>query len=84
MGAKQEAAGGEEEVTVMFLSFSEGEAGQFLLLGPKAFVESVGKDVAAMLQGKGGGRGNTFQGRAGSFKRRKEVVELLKTKLSSC
>ena len=79
----QDAAGAAASELVLFLSFSEGEGGQFILQGPQALVAETGKQVAELLQGKGGGRGNTFQGRAGSFKRRNEVVELLRAQLAS-
>jgi misacylated tRNA(Ala) deacylase len=79
----QDAAGAAASELVLFLSFSEGEGGQFILQGPQALVAETGKQVAELLQGKGGGRGNTFQGRAGSFKRRNEVVELLRAQIRS-
>jgi misacylated tRNA(Ala) deacylase len=67
----------------MFLSCGENSTGgQFLLVGPKEWVEAVGKDVAAMLDGKGGGRGTSFQGKAASFRRRREVIEFLLSKLN--
>jgi misacylated tRNA(Ala) deacylase len=80
--AAQDAAGAAASELVLFLSFSDGEGGQFILQGPQALVNETGKQVSELLQGKGGGRGNTFQGRAGSFKRRSEVVDLLRSRLA--
>jgi alanyl-tRNA synthetase len=39
-------------------------AGVFLLRGPVAVVQAAGPSVAALLEGRGGGRGGTYQGRA--------------------
>lgn len=75
----QEAAGDTQPV--MFLSCSEGDGGQFLLSGPKPLLDATSLRVTELLQAKGGGRGTTFQGRAASFKRRKEVIDLLRAHL---
>ena len=39
------------------------DEGSFLLLGNKVVVDQVGKDVAAMFGGRGGGRNGKFQGK---------------------
>jgi Ser-tRNA(Ala) deacylase AlaX len=40
-------------------------------------LEAVGPRVAELLDGRGGGRGEIYQGKAGSLARRQEAVELL-------
>jgi len=49
---------GKKESLVMFMTCggAGNSEGQFLLVGPKDFTQAVGKDVAALLDGKGGGR----------------------------
>jgi misacylated tRNA(Ala) deacylase len=42
-------------------------------------LEAVGPDVAELLDGRGGGRGEIFQGKAGSLARRVEAIELLRS-----
>jgi alanyl-tRNA synthetase len=41
-------------------------------------LEEIGPRVAEMLDGRGGGRGEIFQGKAGTLERREEAVELLR------
>jgi misacylated tRNA(Ala) deacylase len=41
--------------------------GVFLLIGPESRIAEVGPRVAVVLEGRGGGRGNTYQGKAGDF-----------------
>jgi hypothetical protein len=40
-------------------------------------VVSAGKELAVLLDGRGGGSGRLFQGKAGSLDRRAEAVTLL-------
>jgi len=64
------------DVTV-FLSCGSKE-GTFMLVGSPQLIKNVSSDVAKLLEGKGGGRPGTYRGKAGSFKKRSEVIELIK------
>jgi alanyl-tRNA synthetase len=44
-------------------------------------LSAVGPAVAELLQGRGGGRGGLFQGKAGDLSRRAEAVEVLSRSL---
>lgn len=57
-----------DEVHVMVLAAGESSS---------LDVVSAGKEVTALLEGRGGGNGRLFQGRAGSLARRAEAVALL-------
>lgn len=74
----------KKEDLVLFLTCGGGGGGeaQFLLIGPKEFVQHVGKEVAGLLEGKGGGRPGTFQGKCASLKKRKEVIEMLRARFN--
>ena len=64
----------------VFLTSGEGEEGAFLLAaGDQATLDvpTVGRQVAGLLGGRGGGSGRIFQGKASRLSRRKEAVRLL-------
>jgi len=66
---------------VVFLTSGEGEEGAFLLSAGEAAdmdVPAVGKQVAEVLGGRGGGSGRTFQGKATGLTRRGEALALLR------
>ncbi len=54
-----------------------GPAGSFAVVGPEEKVADLGPRVRDLLDGKGGGRGTLFQGKAGSLKRLDEVKRLV-------
>jgi hypothetical protein len=56
--------------------------GQFVLVGPATFVQQAGKQIAAALEGKGGGKGS-FQGKFPNTKNRHKVAPLLQSLLSA-
>ena len=58
------ASSGSESILLLLIGGSEsGEEGSFLLVGDEMLVGKIGKDVAAALEGRGGGRGGKFQGK---------------------
>ena len=65
---------------VVFLTSGEGEQGAFLIgAGERASLDVpvVGRCVAELLGGRGGGSGRIFQGKASRLSRREEAVKLL-------
>uniref|UniRef100_A0A8D0GHJ9 Alanyl-tRNA synthetase domain containing 1 n=1 Tax=Sphenodon punctatus TaxID=8508 RepID=A0A8D0GHJ9_SPHPU len=67
------------EETLMFLSTGdEKAAGLFLLAGPSAMVETMGPRVAELLEGKGAGKRDRYQGKATRMSKRAEVQALLR------
>ncbi|HSW28591.1 MAG TPA: alanyl-tRNA editing protein [Longimicrobiales bacterium] len=65
---------------VVFLTSGEGEEGSFLLAaGEQAALDvpEVGRRVAELLGGRGGGSGRVFQGKASRLSRREEAATLL-------
>jgi len=86
MGFMQEVARevrkkkGETAVVFLTCGSMKESSGQFLVAGKKEVVQGCAKEVAELLEGKGGGGGETFQGKVGSFKKRKEVVKLIQEK----
>ncbi len=65
---------------VVFLTAGEGEEGSFLLAAGEAAaldVAAAGRKAAETLEGRGGGSGRIFQGKASRLSRRGEVAALL-------
>ncbi len=65
---------------VVFLTAGAGEEGAFLLAAGEAVgldVPAAGRRVAEVLEGRGGGSGRIFQGKAGRLSRREEAAKLL-------
>jgi len=65
----------------ILVTAGEGEQGAFLVAAGEAAhmdVSAVGPKVAELLEGRGGGSGRIFQGKAGRLSRREEAVELLR------
>ncbi|KAL5508833.1 hypothetical protein EMCRGX_G004088 [Ephydatia muelleri] len=65
-------------VMVMVTVGGNRGAGQFLLAGEEAAVATLGPQVAALLEGKGGGRKGVYQGKAAALERREEVYTLIR------
>lgn len=66
------------------LTASESSTDLFVLvLGPDVGVgvEELGPEAARLLEGRGGGSGGLYQGKAGSLRRRDEVVEVLASRV---
>ncbi|XP_076153986.1 alanyl-tRNA editing protein Aarsd1 [Alosa pseudoharengus] len=67
------------EHTTIFLTVGEEKgAGMFLLAGPTATIDTLGKRVLELLQGKGAGKNGRLQGKAGSLAKRADVETLLR------
>ncbi|XP_012672799.2 alanyl-tRNA editing protein Aarsd1 [Clupea harengus] len=67
------------EHTTIFLTVGEEKgAGMFLLAAPTSVVDSMGKRVLELLEGKGAGKNGRLQGKAGSLAKRAEVENLLR------
>ena len=66
---------------VAFLTAGDGEQGAFVLCaGERATIDmaAVGRKVAEMLGGRGGGSGRIFQGKAATLSRRAEALAWLR------
>ena len=66
---------------LVLLTAGEGEGGSFVVAaGPDAGVEvaEVGTRIAEILEGRGGGAGGIFQGRANALSRRDEALGVLR------
>jgi len=72
-GAVQRA---HPEATAFLTADGEGTTGPFLILGPAERVAAVGPAVAEVLEGRGGGKGGRFQGKATRIDRRREALKL--------
>jgi Ser-tRNA(Ala) deacylase AlaX len=71
---------------VVLLTAGEGEQGAFLLgAGEHAVIDvpAVGRGIAELLGGRGGGSGRVFQGKAKDLSRRAEAVTLLESGLEA-
>eukprot|EP00041_Stephanoeca_diplocostata_P011841 m.196485 g.196485 ORF g.196485 m.196485 type:complete len:445 (+) comp18693_c0_seq2:189-1523(+) len=71
---ESEAAG-----AVVFLTFGDeaaGSDGMFMLCGPADIVKVAGPKAAAIMSGRGGGRGR-YQGKVTKLSARKEAIEIL-------
>lgn len=64
-------------VIVLAISQAQDE-GIFLLAGPAAFVTQHGKQLAQVIDGKGGGRNGVFQGKAKALSKLDDMVARLK------
>jgi len=53
-------------------------SGVFVLAGPADLVASLGPRVAEQLEGRGGGAGALYQGKAAALDRRRAALELLR------
>jgi len=66
-------------LTMLLTGGDADGAGVFLVAGPAEHVSRVGPAVAAVLNGRGGGRGGRFQGKAQALGEVPAAVELLQT-----
>jgi misacylated tRNA(Ala) deacylase len=55
------------------------DAGPYVLVGPPERTAELAPRVAALLEGRGGGREGLYQGKAGSFGRLEEAGELVRS-----
>jgi len=65
----------------VFLTAGEGDTGAFLLAAGEASaldVAAAGRRAAELLEGRGGGAGRVFQGRAERLSRREEALDTLR------
>jgi alanyl-tRNA synthetase len=63
------------------LTVGEGEAGHFVLCAGEHIgldLAAIGREVAAILAGRGGGSGRIFQGKAGALSRRADALTRLR------
>lgn len=74
-----------EKTVLLFVgrpNSSPDEEGSFLLTGPKDIVDNIGKDIAAVLGGRGGGKNGKFQGKGTKVKSAlNEARDLLRAKM---
>ena len=63
-----EASGSEGTLLLLIGGSESGEEGSFLLVGDEMLVGKIGKDVAAALEARGGGRGGKFQGKGNNIR----------------
>ncbi|MEZ4463575.1 MAG: hypothetical protein R3F43_03415 [bacterium] len=71
------AHGRRPDLLLLLTARSEGNAGTFLLAGPPGPVATLGPAIAAALEGTGGGRPGTFQGKAARLDRAASAEALL-------
>lgn len=79
---------GEDEAILLFVgrpgNSTPVEEGSFLLTGPSSIVDIVGKEVAVVLGGRGGGRHGKFQGKGTKVKSSlDEARNLLRAKIDN-
>ncbi len=67
---------GHPDAVAFLTADGEGTSGPFLILGPAERVAVVGPAVAEVLEGRGGGKGGRFQGKATRIDRRDEALKL--------
>jgi len=63
--------------SLMVFTAGEGKDGVFVLAGPPDVVSKVGKPVAELLEGRGGGRSGKFQGKCSNLGALDKVKEYL-------
>ena len=72
----QAVVAAQPETTAFLTASADGTTGPFLILGPPERVAAVGRAVAALLEGRGGGKGGRFQGKATRIDRRGDAIGL--------
>jgi len=71
-------AGIDDNASPVLLTGGDCEgAGVFLVAGPREVVTHVGPQIAEILEGRGGGKGTRYQGRAQRLDRADEAVALI-------
>ena len=64
---------------VMLVSGGDNKmGGMFILTGPENVVVNAGPKISELLDGKGGGKKNRYQGKAGNFKKISQAENILK------
>ena len=69
-----------EHVKDCVLMISTGEiktGGMFVINGPENIISTIGPRVSQVLEGKGGGKKNRYQGKASSFKKLSDVEKII-------
>jgi alanyl-tRNA synthetase len=66
--------------TVFLTATQDGQSFFLLASGPAAPLDTaaLGREIAGLLSGRGGGSGKLFQGKTGSLAARDQVVALLR------
>ena len=59
------------------------KGGSFYIVGPAELVKSLGNKVAAVMEGRGGGRPGRFQGKANRIDLRDEALGALRRSVSA-
>ena len=60
---------GRDDVILLLVGGEDGsDEGSFLLVGNKGIVDQVGKEVASMFEGRGGGKNGKFQGKGSKLR----------------
>ena len=78
------AKGGEDLLLLMVEGEGEGDVGSFFLVGSEKYLVAA-KKVAELLGGKGGGKGNKFQGKGTKIRSMKDnAIAFLKEHVKKC
>ncbi len=67
------------DMLILLTGGGEKGPGVFLLKGPANEVQKIGPSIAGILEGRGGGTGTIFQGKANSIEKRGEALSFLGT-----
>jgi misacylated tRNA(Ala) deacylase len=76
MMATASAVGDLDGNALLFLTCGTDGSGMFMLVGPADQVKECGPKVAALLEGRGGGKGR-FQGKVSKVSKYPEAIALL-------
>ncbi|GAB1610193.1 alanyl-tRNA editing protein Aarsd1-like [Argonauta hians] len=71
-----------QEVTLFLTGGDDRGSGLFMLVGEEEMVAQLGPSVAQVLDGKGAGKKNRFQGKANKMVNREEAISLIREKLT--
>ena len=78
----EKALKGIEGAALLVTAGDDKAGGMFSIRGPPEFVAKAGPEVAALLEGKGGGKG-AYQGKCASLKKRDEAQALFESIFAS-
>jgi len=70
-----------KDCVVMVSAGETKTGGMFVINGPENIVAAIGPKISEMLEGKGGGKKNRYQGKANSFKKLPDVRKLVEESL---
>lgn len=71
------------DCTVLVAAGETKQGGTFVLNGPESIVANIGPKISEILDGKGGGKKNRYQGKSNSFKRLGDVEQVIVDLLAS-